>query len=82
MIAGSVIKTNHASNATDIVNAIAAFNETTTSANWIVHPMMSLPSTSVTTDNADEVSLGVAFLLPFSHSVLAPGYPTSITRSS
>ncbi|PBK65728.1 hypothetical protein ARMSODRAFT_940305 [Armillaria solidipes] len=76
MIAGSVIKTNHASNATDIVNAIVAFNETTTSAKWIVHPMMSLPSTSVTTDNADEL---LDILLASLGALEKSGYAESLT---
>ncbi|KAG6919498.1 hypothetical protein DXG01_005087 [Tephrocybe rancida] len=51
MIAGASLKTS----ASEIINAIQAFSETTTSAKWLVRPTITLFTDAVAIDNGDEM---------------------------
>lgn len=57
MIGGPVLKPNSASSVLDIINAIQAFNDTTSSSKWLVQPTIKIYSDIVSIENGDEVCL-------------------------
>lgn len=52
---GPILKASSAANVTEIINAIQAYNDTTTSQKWLVAPSMKLTSGVFTPENGDEV---------------------------
>ncbi|KAJ6627344.1 MIF4G like-domain-containing protein [Mycena sp. CBHHK59/15] len=55
MIGGPILKPSSAEHVQEIINAIQAYNDTTTSPKWLVLPVMKMHSDEVSIPNADEL---------------------------
>lgn len=54
---GPILKATSSTSVTEIINAIQAYNDTTTAQKWLVAPSMKLASGSFVSENGDEVCI-------------------------